>query len=49
MFPIHKSIENCTSNTLRILSSVGKTEIPVFKGSENSLKSVRITTDAHGK
>lgn len=46
---IHISIENSTSNTLRVISTVGKTEIPVFKGSESSLKSVRIHTDAHGK
>ncbi|CAD8060926.1 unnamed protein product [Paramecium sonneborni] len=43
------SLENCTNNTLRILSSVGRSDIPVFKGAESSLKSVRVTTTAHGK
>ncbi|CAD8133397.1 unnamed protein product [Paramecium octaurelia] len=41
-------LENCTINTIRILSSVGRSDVPVFKGAECSLKSVRATTKMHG-
>lgn len=45
----HKnSLENCTNNTIRLLSSVGRTDVPVYKGAEFSLKSIRAKTDVHG-
>ncbi|CAD8162034.1 unnamed protein product [Paramecium pentaurelia] len=42
------SLENCTDNTIRLLSSVGRTDVPVYKGAEFSLKSTRATTKMHG-
>jgi len=38
------SLENCTNNTLRVLSTMSCDNIPVFKGAEFSLKSTRATT-----
>ncbi|CAK86188.1 unnamed protein product (macronuclear) [Paramecium tetraurelia] len=42
------SLENCTNNTIRLLSSLGRTDVPVYKGAEFSLKSTRATTKMHG-
>ncbi len=41
-------LENCTINTLKVLSTMGCDHIPVFKGAEFSLKSTRATTKMHG-
>ncbi|CAD8139435.1 unnamed protein product [Paramecium pentaurelia] len=42
-------LENCTANTIRILSSVGRSDVPVFRGADCSLRSVKASAEVHGK